>query len=199
MARSKFTEEERNLIKACYEAAGDGRVDMEGLIKALNSTYSTVVTIANRMGLSKRGRIKVKERYTILESGCWHWNLALDSKGYGYSQAKYGTTRAHIQYYIEKYGLVPEGLELDHLCRNRRCVNPDHLEPVTHTTNMRRGKATKIPQEIVEEIRELYATGRYTYKDLGKLFNLVYTTIWNIINIPNYRKSEKLDAAKNIK
>ena len=46
---------------------------------------------------------------------------------------------AHIVAYEWKYGLVPEGLELDHLCRNPSCVNPDHQEAVTHSENSFRG------------------------------------------------------------
>jgi hypothetical protein len=46
---------------------------------------------------------------------------------------------AHKFAYETLVGLVPQGLELDHLCRNTSCVNPDHLEPITHEENMRRG------------------------------------------------------------
>ena len=45
---------------------------------------------------------------------------------------------AHRYVYLTSGHEIPEGLELDHLCRNRRCVNPDHLEPVTKSENMRR-------------------------------------------------------------
>lgn len=72
-------------------------------------------------------------------SGCWLWLGAPVSHGYG--QVKRGNVRvgAHIAVYEEVRGPVPEGLELDHLCRVSCCVNPDHLDPVTHQENCRRG------------------------------------------------------------
>lgn len=76
---------------------------------------------------------------------CWLWTRGTDSKGYGKFQA--GSSRAearsvlaHIYAYEDLIGSVPEGLELDHLCRNPACVRPDHLEPVTHAENVRRGR-----------------------------------------------------------
>ena len=50
------------------------------------------------------------------------------------------TMPAHRYAYEELVGPIPEGLQLDHLCRNRSCVNPDHLEPVTCRENLRRGE-----------------------------------------------------------
>lgn len=69
---------------------------------------------------------------------CWLWVGSLDQDGYG----KYGrpTMRAHIFAYTTEVGPVPDGLELDHLCRNRRCVRPLHLEPVTNAVNVLRGE-----------------------------------------------------------
>lgn len=51
-----------------------------------------------------------------------------------------GTTLVHRILYEVKHGPVPEGLECDHLCRVRHCVNPDHIEPVTKRENQRRGE-----------------------------------------------------------
>jgi hypothetical protein len=75
----------------------------------------------------------------VNESGCWVWVGAVNNKGYGLTWFRRKITTAHRAYFIIAYGAVPTGLTLDHLCRNTRCVNPVHLEPVTHQENMRRG------------------------------------------------------------
>ncbi|MGB6686268.1 MAG: HNH endonuclease signature motif containing protein [Terracidiphilus sp.] len=69
---------------------------------------------------------------------CWYWTGCTNSSGYGFIYAQ-GRNLAvhHLAYQLEK-GPVPEGMELDHTCRNRTCCNPDHLEPVTHVENMLR-------------------------------------------------------------
>lgn len=65
---------------------------------------------------------------------CWHWTSHIAENGYG----KTGRGWAHRLVYEELVGPIPEGLDLDHLCRVRRCVNPDHLEPVTRSVNLSR-------------------------------------------------------------
>lgn len=72
--------------------------------------------------------------------GCWEWIGTLDSAGYGTASAsKTARVRAHRLIYSVFRGPIPEGLDLDHLCRNRCCVNPAHLEPVTRRENLCRG------------------------------------------------------------
>lgn len=78
---------------------------------------------------------------------CWWWMGELDRHGYGrvrVSSPQRRSTGAHRAVYEELVGPVPEGLEIDHLCRNPRCVNPGHLEPVTHAENGRRGRAGEV-------------------------------------------------------
>jgi len=70
---------------------------------------------------------------------CWEWTGRLNPKGYGQVGIR-GTQRyVHRLVWEVLVGSIPEGLEIDHLCRVRCCCNPDHLEPVTHTENLRRG------------------------------------------------------------
>jgi hypothetical protein len=70
---------------------------------------------------------------------CWRWPEPLDGKGYGTVSVDGRGRRAHRVVYEMFIGLIAEGLELDHRCRRTSCVNPLHLEPVTHAENMRRG------------------------------------------------------------
>ncbi len=72
---------------------------------------------------------------------CWLWTGAKKATGYGVfrKHADQNPRPAHRLAYEELIGPVPEGLELDHLCRVRACVNPAHLEPVTGRVNILRG------------------------------------------------------------
>jgi len=72
-------------------------------------------------------------------SGCWLWIGALSQNGYGSFSKLAIVYAAHRVSYELFRGNIPEGLHLDHLCRVRCCVNPDHLEPVTRAVNTRRG------------------------------------------------------------
>lgn len=93
------------------------------------------------MGPTPRPAIERAEKFidrTSSETGCWLWTGAL-SGGYGNLLADRVVTRAHRVVYEARVRRLREGEELDHLCRNRRCVNPDHLEPVDHAENCRRG------------------------------------------------------------
>lgn len=74
---------------------------------------------------------------------CWRWLGALNQSGYGrISLGGRGSpmARAHRVAYELLVGTIPDGLDLDHLCRNRWCVNPAHLEPVTRRENLLRGE-----------------------------------------------------------
>lgn len=76
------------------------------------------------------------------ESGCWEWTAALTTKGYGMIGSGVPECRllaAHRVAYEIYVGPIASGLQVDHLCRVRRCVNPDHLEPVSAQENVRRG------------------------------------------------------------
>ncbi len=76
------------------------------------------------------------------ETGCWNWNASLDKDGYGrfHWDAARKTVRAHQFAYSYFREPIPAGLELDHLCRNRQCANPEHLEAVPHRVNVDRGE-----------------------------------------------------------
>src|SRR5690606_28140598 len=71
--------------------------------------------------------------------GCWEWQGARQSGGYGSFWWQGRVQKAHRVSYEDQMGPIPEGLVLDHLCRVRHCVRPDHLEPVTQKENTLRG------------------------------------------------------------
>jgi len=73
---------------------------------------------------------------------CWVWDAALQTSGYGNFWMHNASHTAHKVAWVWEYGPVPEGMQLDHLCRERRCVNPDHLEPVTSRENSHRSPLT---------------------------------------------------------
>ena len=66
---------------------------------------------------------------------CWVWTAARDTRGYGLFWLNRRWIGAHRFAYEADRGPIPPGLELDHLCRNKQCVRPSHLEPVTHREN----------------------------------------------------------------
>lgn len=74
------------------------------------------------------------------ETHCWVWQGRINAKGYSAFGLWGGQVRGHILSYELMVGPVPEGLVVDHLCRNRACINPGHLEPVTNRENILRGK-----------------------------------------------------------
>lgn len=82
---------------------------------------------------------KVMDRYVVDASGCWNWTGTLSPRGYGTLHVGATSKRAHRISYEVHRGPIPEGLTLDHLCRNRKCINPAHLEIVTAGVNTLRG------------------------------------------------------------
>lgn len=106
-------------------------------------------------------------------SECWMWLRAIGSSGYGQFSR---STPAHRLAYEKAIGSIPEGLDLDHLCRNRACVNPEHLEPVTRAENIRRGRGTRLDWSDVVEIR----SSTEGLSALAQRFGVSQNHIWMI-------------------
>lgn len=74
------------------------------------------------------------------KTGCWLWTGAKNVRGYGIIRIATRSTLAHRVAYEASRGPIPDGLELDHLCRVHNCINPGHLEAVSHHVNVLRGR-----------------------------------------------------------
>jgi hypothetical protein len=78
------------------------------------------------------------------DDGCWSWTAFVDPRtGYGLFRMPTGTTQAHRAAYQLLVAPIPRGLTIDHRCRNKRCVNPSHLEPVPMQVNIDRGPSAR--------------------------------------------------------
>ena len=88
----------------------------------------------------KESRLFWKKVNKDAEDGCWEWTASRNKQNTGYGQfgIRGKIMQAHRVSYTWANGPVPDGLELDHLCRNKVCVNPDHLEAVDRRTNQLR-------------------------------------------------------------
>ena len=114
------------------------------------------------------------------DSGCWVWQRSINADGYGVtSTPQRHSVGAHRAYYEEHHGPIPAGLEIDHLCRNRACVNPAHLEAVTKLENVRRGTRPKLDVARVREIKTCLRNGE-PHHLIAERFGVVRHTIGDI-------------------
>ncbi len=135
-------------MKLCGVDGCDGRVRGKGLCPkhyARFVRHGDPLYTANDSDLTPIERLV--SRIEIAEGGCWEWSRGRNNHGYGrFSTAGRKNVYAHRFAYEFYKGSIPDGLELDHLCRNPACCNPDHLEAVTHAENLRRGRHTPAAQ-----------------------------------------------------
>lgn len=116
------------------------------------------------------------------QTSCWRWLRCLNNYGYGLIRVDGKSQLAHRYLYEHARGPVPDGLELDHLCRNRWCVRPAHLEAVTRKENARRGARTVLTADEARAIKE----STDTYEALARRFGVAPSTVWNIRSGKNW-------------
>jgi len=142
-------------------------------------------------------------RVTLSDDGCWLWHGGLFFGGYGSYFFNGKSMRAHRVTYTVLIGEIPTGLCIDHLCRVRHCVNPEHLEPVTLRENILRGesvsakaaKVTHCPQEhpyLGENLRT--AHGYRTCWECRRAYDRAYSKAHPRKRIRNRRKAEDATA-----
>ena len=133
-------------------------------------------------------------------SGCWLWSRGTNGVGYGVAVVNSKQELAHRVVFEIYKGKIADGLTLDHLCRVPLCVNPDHLEAVTHRENVLRGKAVtalnakkkycKHGHELREE--NVYRSGtnkrrcKLCTSRLAKIYYMKHKDKWS-----NYKRSNK--------
>jgi hypothetical protein len=98
--------------------------------------------------------------YWIDPAGCWLFTGAVSSNGYGAIRNR----GAHRWFYEHYVGPIPAGLQIDHLCRVKRCVNPAHLEPVTAQENVRRRPVSLHGAARCKRGHDLSGSNRYEYQ-----------------------------------
>lgn len=126
---------------------------------------------------------------------CWEWTGTKTNRGYGNIEIDGHAVGAHRLSYIIHFGEIPPNMDICHHCDNRGCVNPNHLFVGTNMDNVqdkiRKGrqphgmniKLSKLCDDDIPKIRSLYATGKYSQREIAKMFGLkTHVSICRIIN-----------------
>lgn len=130
----------------------------------------------------------LESKYVVdCATGCWNWNGYRDASGYGRVNIR-EEHFAHRYVYQCLVGSIPDGMDLDHLCRNPSCVNPAHLEPVPQNINIRRSRVARLTVALAQEIRQLAASpGGLPYKDIAALYGVSHQAIGHVVRGETWR------------
>lgn len=127
----------------------------------------------------------IRSRVTVRDDGCWIWPGKPTAAGYG----KYGDASAHRASYEAFVGPIPKGAQIDHRCRVRRCVNPDHLEVVTAQENLARRRmrtgeehaGASLSDADVLAIRERFAQGRENAEQIAAAYGVKRSAVTSLV------------------
>jgi len=133
-------------MEACVECESTaGTKRSRGLCQPCHARHWRAGDL-NRFPMTRHGKpleVRLFENVSVpsLWGACWPWKGCLNRNGYATLKVGGKTRAAYKISYVMAYGEIATGLELDHLCRVRSCVNPLHLEAVTHEVNSLRGES----------------------------------------------------------
>jgi hypothetical protein len=137
---------------------------------------------------------RFESKYFVAPDGCWLWTSGVSTKGYGQfhiraGKGSYKNVLAHRFSYELAQGPIPEGLELDHLCRQRSCVNPYHLEAVTQKENLSRGEGA-----CAKNARKTFCVNGHKFDESNTLYNKKGRACRTCVNknTREYRRKKKL-------
>lgn len=142
--------------------------------------------------LPRRKGVDHVEQECGYSTPCWVWQHGKTGDGYAHcSSADHPSRYAHRWYYERHVEPIPEGMTIDHLCRNRACVNPDHLEVVTVAENSRR--ATNLtPDHVIARVVDALRAG-WSRREIGAAFGLSYPTITAVSHALRWHAAGLLD------
>ena len=159
--------------------------------------------------------VEISDSLFYKNEPCWIWTGSKNKKGYGRVNINKTPRSTHRISWIIKNGLIGEGLLVLHYCDNPTCVNPEHLflgTPKDNTQDMlkkgrnnpgdkswtrtnpeklargERAGSSKLTWKKVDEIRELYSSGSYSKRELGRIYGVGHNTVSSILNDENWKE-----------